>query len=129
MPLRALIVDDSQQVASTLEIALTHAGWETEYAPDVRSALAILDAASAFDAIVTDIEMPGADGYALIAAVRAHPRHAGIVVAVASGSTDPNAEERARSAGAGAFFAKPYSPAAVRQELERLATGRGQVGT
>jgi CheY-like chemotaxis protein len=121
-----LIVDDSQQVAATLEIALTHGGWDALCAGEVAAALEILNS-SPVDAIVTDLEMPKADGYTLIQAVRSHPRLASAVIVVTSGSTAPNAEQRAITAGADAFFAKPYSPAAVRSELERLVHGRGQV--
>ena len=139
---RVLIVDDSQQVAATLEIAMAHGGWDTVCAadvkaaldqaklvgqPDVQGALEILYAVPTVDAVVTDLEMPRDDGFSLIAAVRAHARCATAAIIVTSGSTAPNAEQRAITAGADAFFAKPYSPAAVRSELERLMNGRGQV--
>lgn len=127
MPVRVLIVDDSQQVAATLEIALSNGGWDAICAGEVKTALEILDASPLVDAIVTDLDMPRVDGYSLIAAVRAHPRCASTVIVVTSGSTASNAEQRAITAGADAFFVKPYSPAAVRQELERLTDGRGQV--
>ncbi|MEP7365916.1 MAG: response regulator [Acidobacteriota bacterium] len=125
--MRVLIVDDSQQVAATLEIALTNGGWDAVCAGEVKTALEFLDTSPHIDAIVTDLDMPRADGYSLIAAVRAHARCASAVIVVTSGSTAPNAGERAITAGADAFFAKPYSPAAVRLELQRLVNGRGQV--
>lgn len=127
MIVRVLIVDDSQQVAGTLEMALSNGGWDAVCVGEVRSALEVLDASPRVDAIVTDLDMPRADGYSLIAAVRAHARCAAMVIVVTSGSTAPNAEQRAITAGADAFFTKPYSPAAVRMELERLLNGRGQV--
>jgi CheY-like chemotaxis protein len=127
MPVRVLIVDDSQQVAATLEIALSNGGWDTICADEVKAALEILNTSPQVDAIVTDLEMPKADGYSLITAVRAHTRCASAVIVVTSGSTAPNAEQRAITAGADAFFTKPYSPAAVRLELQRLMNGRGQV--
>ena len=125
--MRVLIVDDSPQVAATLEIALSNSGWDAACAPEVKIALEILDTLPPIDAIVTDLDMPRADGYSLIAAVRSHARCAAAVIVVTSGSTAPNVEQRAITAGADAFFSKPYSPAAVRMELERLLTGRGQV--
>lgn len=124
--MRVLIVDDSPQVASTLEIALSHAGWETDVAHDVASAMELVSSASALDAVVTDLDMPRMDGYALIAALRAHPRAASAAVVVTSGSTAPNVESQALAAGANAFFSKPYSPAAVRQTLERLVNDGAQ---
>ena len=125
-PVRVLIVDDSPQVASTLEIALSHAGWETDVAHDVASAMELVSSASALDAVVTDLDMPRMDGYALIAALRAHPSARQAAIVVTSGSTASGAESQARAAGADAFFPKPYSPAAVRQKLERLVNGGAQ---
>ena len=55
---RVLIVDDSQQVAATLEIAMAHGGWDTVCAADVKAALEILNAVPTVDAVVTDLEMP-----------------------------------------------------------------------
>lgn len=124
--MRVLIVDDSPQVASTLEIALSHAGWETAVAHDVAGALELVSSLPSLDAVVTDLDMPRVDGYSLIAALRAHPRAAHAAVIVTSGSTTPGAETMALAAGANAFFSKPYSPAAVRQALERLVNGGPQ---
>lgn len=118
--MRVLIVDDSPQVATTLEIALSHAGWETAVAHDVAGALELVSSLPSLDAVVTDLDMPRIDGYSLIAALRAHPRAAHAAVIVTSGSTAPHAESQALAAGANAFFPKPYSPAAVRQALDRL---------
>lgn len=124
--MRVLIVDDSPQIASTLEIALSHAGWETAVAHDVAGALELVSSLPSLDAVVTDLDMPRVDGYSLIAALRAHPRAAHAAVIVTSGSTAPGAEAMALAAGANAFFPKPYSPAAVRQALERLVNGGSQ---
>ncbi|MBN8733142.1 MAG: response regulator [Acidobacteria bacterium] len=124
--MRVLIVDDSPQVASTLEIALSHAGWETAVAHDVAGALEMVSSLPSLDAVVTDLDMPRMDGYALIAALRAHPCVTRAAVVVTSGSTASDVESQALAAGANAFFSKPYSPAAVRQTLERLVNGGTQ---
>lgn len=124
--MRVLIVDDSPQVATTLEIALSHAGWDTAIAHDAAGALEMVSLLPSLDAVVTDLDMPRVDGYSLIAALRAHPRAAGAAVIVTSGSTAPDAASQALAAGANAFFPKPYSPAAVRQALDRLVSGGAQ---
>lgn len=125
---RVLIVDDSPQVASTLEIALSRAGWETACAHDALSALDLLSTLPAVDVIVTDLDMPRLDGYAFIAAIRAHPLASRSAVIVTSGSTADDAESLAFAAGADLYFVKPYSPASVRQAIELLVDdGRGQV--
>ena len=64
--------------------------------------------------------MPRATGFELIDQVRADPRFATLPIVMISGDSDPNVASRALSRGASAFFAKPYSPAAIRRKLEQL---------
>jgi CheY-like chemotaxis protein len=71
-------------------------------------------------AMVTDLHMPRIDGFELIERVRADPRHSRIPIIALSGDSDPGTPDRLRRLGADAFFAKPYSPAAVRDKLEQL---------
>ena len=60
----------------------------------------------------------------LVAHLRRESRYASIPILVISGDADPDTPRRALSVGADAFFAKPYSPGAVRQKLEELIYGR-----
>ena len=125
-----LIVEDSETCAETLQIAL-------ELIPDVevrsiqdpRAAVALLNESdSEIVAIVTDLnlELSGdqsdglGDGLDLIRRLRAEPRFARLPMLLISGDSDPRLSERALAQGADAFFAKPYSPAAVRKKLEQL---------
>ena len=73
-----------------------------------------------YSAIITDLHMPHMDGFELIERVRAAARLAYVPIIVVSGDSDPDTPERVRRLGADAYFAKPYSPAAVRETLERL---------
>ncbi len=116
-----LIVDDSPQSATNLEIAL--AGLpdvEVAVAATGRDALALLgDPGRPVAALLTDLEMPRMDGFELIERVRSDPRYQRVPIIVISGATDPGAPERALRLGANAYFAKPYSPGEVRNQLER----------
>ena len=64
--------------------------------------------------------MPHMDGFELIERVRAGGPGTRVPIIVVSGDSDPDTPERVRRLGADAYFAKPYSPAAVRETLERL---------
>ncbi len=121
-PKAVLIVEDAETCASMLEIIFSSI-------PQVR----ILTAATAerawellesraeeIRAVVTDLHMPGMDGYELIDRLRAHARHSSLPVVVITGSTDPDVPERLRRRGVDAIFAKPYSPAVVREKVEQL---------
>ncbi len=123
MPRIVLIVEDSPEAAATLEIALTRVpGVEIVVRADGAEALAYLggSAAGGVAALVTDLDMPGMNGFELIERVRSDPRFPLLPIVVISGATDPAAHGRALASGASAFFAKPYSPGEVRTLLERL---------
>ena len=115
-----LIVEDSDTSADTLEIALLSL-------PDVRITHAVtgrkawqLIQNEGVAAVITDLHMPHMDGFELIERVRAAARLDHVAIIVVSGDSDPETPERVRRLGANAYFAKPYSPAAVRDTLERL---------
>ena len=71
-------------------------------------------------AIITDLHMPHMDGFELIERVRAAAPVSYVPIIVVSGDSDPDTPGKVRQLGADAYFAKPYSPAAVRDTLERL---------
>jgi CheY-like chemotaxis protein len=116
-----LIVEDSENAAATLEIALLGIpGVTVRYAATGLDALRILDREDGINAIVTDLNMPRMDGYELIRRVRENRSHAGMPIIVVSADTDPRTPERIADLGVDAFFPKPYSPAEVRRKLEQI---------
>ncbi|HEY0174019.1 MAG TPA: PAS domain S-box protein [Pyrinomonadaceae bacterium] len=74
--LRVLIVDDEPDTLMMLKVGLSLCGAEVETASAVAGALAALDAGR-FDVLITDIGMPGEDGYDLIREVRSRPADGG----------------------------------------------------
>jgi CheY-like chemotaxis protein len=122
MPKLVLIVEDSAACAETLQIALEAIpGIEPRIVAGVRAAiLALRQDGSDIAAIVTDLHMPHSGGLDLIRQLRAEPRFQKLPILLISGDSDPGLAERALALGADAFFAKPYSPSAVRRKLEQL---------
>lgn len=115
-----LIVEDSDTSADTLEIALLSLpDVSVAHAASGRKAWQLIQN-QGVAAIVTDLHMPHMDGFELIERVRAAGGAARVPIIVISGDSDPGTPERVRRLGADAYFAKPYSPAAVRETLERL---------
>ena len=118
-----LIVEDSHQCASTIEIALqTIRGIEVVQASNGLRALEYLSSPESANvsALVTDLNMPSMDGFELVQTVRSSCRYARLPIIVLSGDTDPGTPERIRRLGADAYFVKPYSPAEVRNRVEEL---------
>jgi CheY-like chemotaxis protein len=117
-----LVVEDSEHNAAMLEIALSEIPEVTiVVAPSALEAWRILSGhGPSIRAIVTDLNMPRMDGFELIRRVRADGRLAATPVVVVSADTDPATPGRIEQMGVNAFFAKPFSPAAVRRKLEQI---------
>jgi CheY-like chemotaxis protein len=122
-----LIVDDSDNAAATLEVALLGVpGLVVITASSGAAALRILSEDTRVAIVVTDLNMPRMDGFELIRRLRGEPQLSAIPVVVISGDTDPATPERVAHLGVSAFFAKPFSPAAVRRKLEHILDGKTQ---
>jgi CheY-like chemotaxis protein len=118
-----LLVEDSEQCALTLEIALLAIpGLAVNWLSNGQEALKFLngDSGGAVCALLTDLNMPRMDGFELIRHVRADGRFHGLPIVVLSADTDPRTPEKVTLLGANAFFPKPFSPAEVRNKLEQL---------
>jgi signal transduction histidine kinase/ActR/RegA family two-component response regulator len=110
MPLRGhriLVVDDDDDARVVLTAMLREHGAEVVSADSVPAALHLLEN-ERFGAIVSDIAMPGDDGYALARSVRLKSEIPMIAVsAIARGSSD---RQRALSEGFDEFVRKPVDP-------------------
>jgi CheY-like chemotaxis protein len=117
-----LIVEDSENSAAMLEIALAGIpGVSVRLVTSAFEALRVLHAdGPAFQAIVTDLNMPRMDGFELIRRIRGDHRISATPIIVVSADTDPDTPEKIANLGVNAFFPKPFSPAQVRRKLEQL---------
>jgi two-component system chemotaxis response regulator CheY len=120
-----LVVEDSENSAAMLEIALTGIpGVAVLLTASAVEAMRILDAEDTrVQVIVTDLNMPHMDGFELIRRVRADRRLSNLPIIVVSADTDPSTPARIAQLGVDAFFPKPFSPAQVRRKLEQLLDG------
>ena len=112
--LRALVVDDHEDSRRLVKTVLADCGAEVREADSADAALDIL-AGTYIDVLISDIGMPGADGYDLIGRVREREReHGGRIPAVAlSAYAGEENRDRALAAGFTAHVTKPVSPAAL----------------
>ena len=118
-PLRVLVVDDAPDVTEMIALMMSYAGYSVATA---FSAAEALDAARTerFDAIISDIGMPGMSGYQLAEALRALPAYRSTPLIAVTGFTQYEDRERARDAGFDDFLNKPISPSALLAAVKRL---------
>jgi two-component system chemotaxis sensor kinase CheA len=103
---RLLVVEDSAFFRELVVPSLAAAGYEVVAVGQPAEALALREQGAEFDAIVSDIEMPGMDGFALARALREGGSWASLPLIALSGRTDAPALVRAREAGFTDFVAK-----------------------
>jgi len=81
------------------------------------------------DLVMADVSMPGLDGYALSAAIKADPDLSHIPVLLLTGTFENYDQARAAEAKVDAHIAKPFEAQALVEQVYRLldqATGPGQ---
>lgn len=116
---RILLVDDSPFFRNMLTPLLRAAGYDIVTAENAQIAMKLLDKDGNFDAIVSDIEMPGMNGFEFVAALRNEERWRDTpVVALSSHSTDRDIE-RGQEAGFDDYVVKMDHDALLRTLLAR----------
>jgi CheY-like chemotaxis protein len=122
---RVLVTDDDMSAREMLAVVLENAGAEVRTASSSEDALMILETSSA-DVLVSDIEMPGEDGYRLAERVRRLASTGDGFIAVAvTAHARPDDRARASAAGFNAHLAKPIDPAELLAVLATLVQQKG----
>jgi len=106
LPRRILLVDDSAFFRDMLTPLIKAAGYQVVAVDSAADALKALKSDKRFDLVITDIEMPEMDGFALAEAVRAMPSTASLPVIAISAMVSAEAIERGRAVGFHDFVAK-----------------------
>jgi len=109
---RALIVDDDADARTLITIILTHGGAEVRTAVSATEALAACDEWRP-DVLISDIGMPGEEGYALIKKLRERARERGEHIPAIALTAYGCQEDRVRafSVGYEYYIPKPVEPA------------------
>jgi PAS domain S-box-containing protein len=124
--LKVLVVEDEQDSREALGIALEQAGARVRLTSSVAEALDAF-AAHPPDVLVSDIGMPGADGYFLIETIRTLERDTGtrMPALAMTGFASQADYQRALAAGFDAHLAKPVEVAVLLERLHALTVARG----
>jgi two-component system, cell cycle response regulator DivK len=116
--IRVLVADDDSIVLALVSTALKNFGMECHMAADGPKAL---DAARRLrpQAAVLDVNMPGMDGYEVLAAIRAE--NLPVRVMLLTARQQENDVIRGFTLGADDYMVKPFSPLELVARLKRLA--------
>jgi signal transduction histidine kinase/CheY-like chemotaxis protein len=122
--LRILVVDDDPDGRTLTALALTDLGARVNTAASAHGARQMLRSQRP-EVLVSDLGMPGEDGYSLIRQIRQHEaEHGGFLPAIAlTGYAGDEERSRAFAAGFQAHVPKPLDPAELIAAIRRVTPG------
>lgn len=119
--LRVLVVDDEADARALVTAVLQMQGAETRAAASVTEALTLLTEWPP-NLLLSDIGMPGEDGYSLMRKIRAMDSPAAIMPAIAlTAYASPDDRERALAAGFQQHISKPVDPQVLTTTVMEVA--------
>ncbi len=117
---RFLIVDDFSTMRRIVRNLLKEIGYSNaEEAEDGVVALNLLRQ-SKFDFVVSDINMPNMDGFALLSNVRADENLKGIPFLMVTAEAKKEDIVRAAQNGANGYIVKPFTKATLEEKVQKI---------
>lgn len=118
-----LVIEDSASVRRLIEVCVRSLPIELSSAED---GITGLDTARRMlpDVIILDIGLPGMDGWEVLRNLRSESATAAIRVLVLTAHAQPEVAAQAVEGGADAFMTKPFRPAELREQIEKLLVPR-----
>ena len=121
---KILVVDDEERVRELLREILEDTGYEVAVAGSGREGLSLFDS-QRFDAVFTDLGMPGMSGWELARAIR--ERDEQLPLAVITGWGESVAAAEKESAQVNWILTKPFSMAQILGIVQEVSKRRTQV--
>jgi two-component system cell cycle response regulator DivK len=109
MSRRILLIEDQEDNRRIVRDLLTSVGYELVEAVTGEEGVAMAEMHRP-DLILTDIQLPGLDGYEAMRRIKANPALRQIPIIVLTSYALSGDDIKAREAGCDAYMAKPFSP-------------------
>ncbi|MCW5978971.1 MAG: response regulator [Bryobacteraceae bacterium] len=122
MAYRVLVVDDSPAMRAFIRRVIQISGFDCSQcfeAGNGEEALSLLDR-EWVDLVMTDINMPRMDGEEFVRRLESNPRLSSLPVLVVSTDSTEKRIHQMLTLGAKGYVRKPFTPEALREELERM---------
>lgn len=116
----ALIIDDNKETADSLKQMLSLLVIDAEVAYSSRAGITILQERTP-GVVLLDLNMPGVDGFEVLAYLQRDPRLENEPVIIVSSDDQPETIQKAKDAGAKGMVIKPASM----EEIEKALMGAG----
>jgi two-component system cell cycle response regulator len=121
---RILIIEDNPANVELMAFLLTAYGHVPVAAPDGPRGLAAARAERP-DLVACDVNLPGMDGFAVLAALKAEPLLAGVPVLAVTALAMAGDREKVLAAGFDGYISKPIEPESFVAELEAFLLPAG----
>jgi len=121
MVIKVLLVEDDRVLRQALSDTLEIGGFAYHAVGSAEEALQAVDD-DMYSLVVSDVNMPGMDGYQLLARLRRHHPHLPVLLMTAHAAVERAVE--AMRQGAADYLVKPFEPKALLSLVERHAAGR-----
>jgi len=130
--LQILVVDDNATNRRILEEMLRNWGMAPQCVNGGAAALAAMDratnAANPFRLILSDVNMPDMDGFALFESTRSKPQHQHVPFILLTSASRPGDAARCREIGVSAHLIKPIKQSALLNAIMNVVAGRELAG-
>ncbi|GAB3587578.1 hybrid sensor histidine kinase/response regulator transcription factor [Hymenobacter daeguensis] len=123
-----LIIEDNEEVREFVRATLEPAGYRLLLAVDGAAGVA-LARTEVPDLVVSDVMMPGLNGYQVCQQLKTDVATSHIPVVLLTAKSGPEAKLEGLETGADAFLAKPFDPRALRAQVRNLLALRQRVQT
>lgn len=124
--MRVLLVEDDPMIGTAMQAALKDASYATDWVTDGQAALDTL-ACQHYDLILLDLGLPGKDGMAVLASLRAKGNVAPVVVLTARDGLDDRI--RGLDAGADDYVLKPFQMSELLARMRAVLRRKGGTGS
>ena len=117
MPARILVIEDNAANLELLRYLLSHAGHTVLCAVDGVQGLALAQQAQP-DLLLCDLQLPGLDGYEVLARLRQEGSTQHLLVLAVTAFSMPDDRQKVALAGFDGYLTKPIEPAQFVQQVE-----------
>ena len=119
-----LVVDDESVIREGLSRILEAGGFAVETAKNGHAAIELLQQKE-FDLIITDLKMPGMNGFEVLSAVKVLQPEAAVIMITGFATVETAVE--AMKSGAADYLVKPFSPEQIIEKVQRALEQRQKI--